>query len=454
MEIAFMIVLFIGLAILAIALIIKNARRSRTTRKSKKIQKPTTPAINKTAEINSLLDLYKSNPNDLMILHKLSFLEAKYGNAQAGIAHATKLLEKNLSGSGIQHVKAILVLAIGYKRTQNPEQMEKFLTMARGIDPTDTEVNTEFSIFEYNRGNFNEAFSYAGKALRINGSNFEAHLYRGLASFQLSNLDTATTHLQQALSLKPGTFLALTTLARTFAKKNDDKQASLYFRKAIEKATTKQEQIETLLHWGQFARFKMDHKLAVSLLEQAIKAEPNAADKKTILISLVAIFEEQKDIPKVIWGLQGIARLEPGNTQIREKLNYYAELNSNDKLQKFEMLGLAPFTNFCKSLARTIIDIDEIQNTTVNPDGSIDILANKTSKTKHTIYQFRFLRTTGEVGEMILKDLYSKMRTNGGEKAILTCNSTFTKGAIAFSETRVVSLIDKKALLTYLAKVK
>jgi len=451
MEIVFMIALFTGLAIITITLIIKNASSSKN--KNKRMKAIRNLADDKSAEINNLLAVYKTDPEDLLILHKLSLLEAKFGNAQAGIAHGMTLLAKNLTGSGVQHVKAILTLVYAHKRTGNIAEMEKFLLMARGIDPTDSEVNTELSIFEYNRGNFNESFSYAGKALRINDSNFEAHLYRGLSSFRMGSLDTATEQLQRALAFKPNAYPALTVLARVLGKKNNIKQASIYFKKALENASTKEQQIDNLLNWGQFARTNRDYKLAISLLEQAIKAGATGGDKKSILVSLVTIFEEQKDIPKVIWGLQSIAKLEPGNNQIREKLNYYSELNSNDKLQKFEMLSLSPFTTFCKSLAHAIINIDEIQNTSVNPDGSVDILANKTSKTKHTLYQFRFLRTSGEVGEMTLKDLYSKMRTNGGEKAIIACNSTFTKGAIKFSETRVVTLIDKKALLKFLEKI-
>ena len=77
----------------------------------------------------------------------------------------------------------------------------------------------------------------------------------------------------------------------------------------------------------------------------------------------------------------------------------------------------------------------------------------KNTKTQNSNFQFRFVRTKGEIGEFPLRDLYAKMRGNSGEKAFMVANTSFNESAVKFAQTRVVTLVNRETLLKILDKV-
>jgi hypothetical protein len=169
----------------------------------------------------------------------------------------------------------------------------------------------------------------------------------------------------------------------------------------------------------------------------------------------VEIHEEARDVKNVVRMMRLALELDPGDAGLKQRLAYYVELNRNDALRQFEMLPLPQLSEFCARLAQRISKADTIKSIDINKDGSIDVLLSRTTKTQNIIFLFRFMRArAGEIGEMPIRDLYSKMKSKSGEKAFFVSNVKYTEGAVNFALTRVVTLIDREQLLSHLENMK
>ena len=66
---------------------------------------------------------------------------------------------------------------------------------------------------------------------------------------------------------------------------------------------------------------------------------------------------------------------------------------------------------------------------------------------------FRFIRSTGQVGEFILRDLYSKTKEVKAGRGFCITAGDFTDGAHRFVEARLIDLVNKTQLREKMEKV-
>jgi restriction endonuclease Mrr len=66
---------------------------------------------------------------------------------------------------------------------------------------------------------------------------------------------------------------------------------------------------------------------------------------------------------------------------------------------------------------------------------------------------FRFIRTPGSIGELILRDFHSHLKDVKAGKGICITVGTFTDEAKRFTEARLIDLIEKDRLTAMLNTV-
>ena len=66
---------------------------------------------------------------------------------------------------------------------------------------------------------------------------------------------------------------------------------------------------------------------------------------------------------------------------------------------------------------------------------------------------FRFIRSTGTVGELSLRDLYAKIKEVKAGKGYCLTAGTFSDEAKRFVEARLIDLIEKPALVKSLNSI-
>ena len=150
LTITFLAVFVGGLAIIVTTVIFKSIR---TARKKRDASDHIDRGKNMDA-IRHLVEVVQDNPDDLVSLFDLATLQIQTGLPFEGLQNVKKLLERNLAGSGVIHVEAILLGAKAEFALGNRKEGYKYLMMAKGIDSTSLEVNVSLAASTYDEGNY------------------------------------------------------------------------------------------------------------------------------------------------------------------------------------------------------------------------------------------------------------------------------------------------------------
>jgi tetratricopeptide (TPR) repeat protein len=438
-----------GLAIIVTTVIFKSIRTARQKRDA-------TDHIDRGKNLEAikhLAEIVLADPEDLVSLFNLASLQIETDLPFEGMQNVKKLLERNLAASGVNHVAVVLLAAKGEFALGNRKEGYKYLMIARGIDGTSLEVNVSLAAYNYEDGNYPDAFGYAFRALKLEPDNINANFYSGMAAFQQGNFETAIGSLEKVVALQPTNFIALYSLGRIYGKVGNVAKAGGAFGAALRHAANDDQRAQVYLQWGHNLNKALNQDKAVECFNHTVRLASSAEVKKEALREILTIHEAARKVDKILDVLKAYTALDPLDEIFKAKARYYSELNSNEKLKKYEMSSLPDFVNYCCEIARQIVRVDSIVTAEINKDGSVDVLANRSTKTQNSNYQFRFVRTKGEIGEITLRDLYAKMRGNSAEKAFIAANTVFTESAVKFAQTRVVTLVNREALLKYMDKV-
>ena len=90
---------------------------------------------------------------------------------------------------------------------------------------------------------------------------------------------------------------------------------------------------------------------------------------------------------------------------------------------------------------------------TVQKSEYADILAEISTKKYEDLVLFRFVRTTGSIGELLLRELYTRSKEMKAGRGFCLTAGDFTDGARQFVEARLIDLVEKEDLLKRLNKL-
>jgi hypothetical protein len=100
--------------------------------------------------------------------------------------------------------------------------------------------------------------------------------------------------------------------------------------------------------------------------------------------------------------------------------------------------------NYFPSSRTKIVDIS------INKNEYADVLAEvETNQWVDTIL-FRYIRTTGQVGELLLRDFHGRVKDLKAGRGFCLSAGEFSEGAHQFVEARLIDLVDKNELVKVL----
>ena len=82
-----------------------------------------------------------------------------------------------------------------------------------------------------------------------------------------------------------------------------------------------------------------------------------------------------------------------------------------------------------------------------------DIIVEVNTPKFSDIVVFRFFRSQGSIGELLLREFHAKIRDTKGGRGICLTPGSFTDDAIRYSEGRPIELYDKTKLSAMLNKI-
>jgi len=119
------------------------------------------------------------------------------------------------------------------------------------------------------------------------------------------------------------------------------------------------------------------------------------------------------------------------------------------------MANFADFVALCRKIVMTYFPKARIKITKVVPNKNewTDIVAEVDTTKWSDIIMFRFIRTQGSVGELILRDFHSHIKEAKAGKGICISVGTFSEEARRYTEARLIDLIEKEKLSAILNTV-
>jgi tetratricopeptide (TPR) repeat protein len=150
-----------------------------------------------------------------------------------------------------------------------------------------------------------------------------------------------------------------------------------------------------------------------------------------------------------------IVAMNPQFKDARELLKTYQELSANKYLHTYLMASASEFVNLCRRVVRVYYDEGTVKITDVSVRGNeyADVLAEITTRKWEEIVLFRFLRSTGDVGDLLLRELNARLKDIRAGRGVCLTAGKYKENARAFVEARLIDLREKAYLLQLFDKL-
>ena len=407
------------------------------------------------------------------------------GNREKLLREAEKRLAQNP-----RNPEALGTAGEIYFSDENWDQAYKTYGTLMDMDAKD--INEFDIVFRYGLsamklGLIDEAYRGFSSARNLRQDNFEVNFNLGNLEFQRKNYEKAIALLNHAMRQEPEDAPTLRTLGHAYFRIKKNKEAMTYIRKAIDLAPDDKESLYTLgecyYEAGQtehaikiFAHLRGDpvmgasaclvsgsinvearqYEKAIADYELGLRHENIKADVRLDLqYRLATAYLKQNEIGKALIHLREINKENPNYKDVVPLIGRYQELNANKNLQIFLIGSSGDFVTLCRKIVMSYFSKAKVKitNIALNKNEWADILAEVDTARWSDVIMFRFIRTQGSIGELIVRDFHSHLKEVKAGKGICITVGNFTDEAKRYTEARLIDLIEKDRLQAMLNTV-
>ena len=353
--------------------------------------------------------------------------------------------------------------------------------------PNQFDIAFRFGMSAMKLGLVDDAYRGFAAAKALQNNNFEVNFNLGTIEFARKNYEKTITLLNQAKSLEPDHAPTLRTLGHAFFKMKKNKEAMTYIRKAIDLAPNDKESLFTLaecyfeanqtdqaqriyshlrgdpvmgasacLSSGMIHEHARHYDKAAADFEIGLRHENIKPDVKVELrYHLATSCIKLNDIGKALSYLREISLENPSYKDVAALIGRYQELNANKNLQIYLMAPSGDFVALGRKIVMSYYPRSTVKvlNISVNKNEWADILADVNTPKWSDVIMFRFIRSQGSVGELIVRDFHSHLKEVKAGKGICVSVGVFTDEAKRYTEARLIDLIEKDRLQAILNTV-
>ena len=353
--------------------------------------------------------------------------------------------------------------------------------------PNEFEANLRWGMSALKLGLTDDAYKGLYVARSMNPNNFDAAYNIGVLEFQKKNYEKAIQILNQARIQDPDNAPCLRTLGHAYFRIKKNKEAMTYIRKAIDLAPDDKESLFTLaecyyeanqteqalrifthlrgdpvmgssacLTCGTINSEVRQYEKAIQDFELGLRHENIKPDVKVELrYRLAQCYIKTNDISKALPLLRSIMAENPTYKDTAALIGKYQELNANKNLQIFLMAPSGDFVALCRKIVIGYFPKAKVKiaNISVNKNEWADILAEVDTPKWSDVIMFRFIRTQGSIGELIVRDFHSHLKEVKAGKGICVTVGAFSEEARRYTEARLIDLIEKEKLSAILNTV-
>ena len=403
-------------------------------------------------DANKRLTLNPSDPQALFSLAEVYFNDESWEDA---MKNYEILFDICSSGAppGINEFEVYMRYALSAQKLNLLEQAYRGFQAARNLRSDSIEVNYNLGYLEFLRKNYEKAIQLLNQARGLDPDNPAVLRYLGHAFFRIKKPKEAMSFIRKAIDIAPDDKESLYTLAECYYEANQTDQALRIFNHLRPDPVMGPNAclLAGIIHSESRHTDKAIQDFEIGLKHQNIKPD--------ILVELryrlATAYLKENEIGKALPLLRTINLESPSYKDVNVLLSKYQELNTNKNLQVFLMAPSADFIALCRKIVMGYFQRAKIKitNIAVNKSEWADILAEVDTPKWSDVIMFRFIRTQGSIGELIVRDFHSHLKEVRAGKGICITVGNFTEEAKRYTEARLIDLIEKDRLTALLNSV-
>ena len=429
--------LFIIIAVVAVATVAMTGLKGRETLSVGK--------KNKAAAIREATKRLAQNPNDsaaLLTVGDIYFQDQDWEKAYASYA---PLLDQMSGRIPSEQFEISLRYGISAMKTDRFVEAKKGLLLAKNINPNHFEINYNLGYIYYIQKEYEKAVPFLRKALITQPDNVTALKYLGYTLQSLRKYQEALPSLKKVLDVQPDNKDALFAMGECFYEVGSNDQALKIFTHL---RVSPEIGSRASLYAGLIRMRANQLDKAIEDFEIGLKHDSIPLDiMNELRYNLAAARIKTQDLQKALVQLKEIQTVSPGYKDVASLIMRYQELNQNKNLHTYLMSGQSEFVGLCRRIVSRffpnakvkILDISVLATYT-------DIVAEIDTPKWADLVIFRFFRSQGSVGELVLRDFHGRIKEMKAGKGICMTAGTFTEEARRFTEGRPLDLFDKNRL--------
>lgn len=407
------------------------------------------------------------------------------GNSDKAYKEAIKRLAQDP-----RNPEALNAVGEVYFREESWDQAYKTYSTLMELDnhsPSEFDIPFRYAYSAMKLGLTDDAYRGFVAAKNVRQDNFKVNFNLGTLEFQKGNYEKAIALLNQAKVQEPEDAPTLRTLGHAYFRVKKNKEAMTFIRKAIELAPDDKESLYTLAECyfeanqteqaqRIFSHLRGDPVMGASacMLSGTINANARQYEKAIadyelglrhenikpdvrleLRYRLGVAYLKRNDINKALTLLREIQVDNPNYKDVAQLIGRYQELNANKNLQIFLMSPSGDYIALCRKIVISFYPRAKVKITNImmNKNEWADILAEVDTSKWSDVIMFRFIRTQGTIGELVVRDFHSHLKEVKAGKGICITVGSFNEEAKRYTEARLIDLIEKDRLQAILNTV-
>ncbi len=401
-------------------------------------------------EANKRLTQNPKDPDALQVVAEDHFNNGRYDKAMRTYE---MLIELCATNKELDEFDFTLKYALSALKLKNYQKAYKALKICRSMRDDVFEVNYNLGYMEFKAKNYDRAHSLLIRAREAQPEHSQMLRYLGFTKLKLKKYQEASTALRKSLDLEPNDKEALFALGKAYHNLGQNDQAIKVFShlRGDPNIGPTASLYSGTIHLKNSQIDKAVQDFTIGLKHENIKQET----RLELRYRLATAYIKQQKIGEALHLLENIRSENPQYKDVASLISSYSELYENRNLQTYLIAPTSDFVALCRKLTRVFFPKAKvnIQDISMTQNEYVDILTDITAPKWEDVVLFRFLRSTQKVGELMLRELYAKVKEDRAGRGFCVTAGEFTEGAQSFVEARLIDLVGKEDLLKKMKQV-
>ena len=386
------------------------------------------------------------NPRDAESLKALADVYYQEKQFDKSLKSYELLVDLCATNKELDEFEITLKYAVSALKTKHLKEAYKSFVIARTMRQDVFEVNFNLGFLEYHRGNYEKSTALLSQAQISQPDHPETIKYFGLSLHKIGRYDGAAKNLRRFLELDPENKESLFALGQCYYELNQSEHALKILKhlRADPKVGAHAALYAGTIHLKLHAPEEAAMDFEIGLRHESLKPEVSLELK----YRLANTYVELKNLGQALKYMEEIYRIQPDYRDIATQIGRYRELSLNSNLQTYLLGTTSEFVSLCRKLSAMFFPDAgvKIVDIALHKSEYADLLAEVNTSRWEDLVLFRYIRTSGNTGDLALRDMYARMKEVKSGRGFCVNAGGFSDTARQFVEARLIDLVDKSPL--------